>query len=306
MDAKALDEDVEDLEMPNVAKSSVVKSSPLTITNTRTAGDVAGEVLGTNNGRSPSPGVAKQLPTSLPESNLQDTLLEPNASIERLVNNPRPANEHVIEEMTQKLAGSLLDSSSSNAKTEYISINQKLEEKRKQELAQELVKTGAMLAQSKQLQEITLVHSSSSYNQLNDAPSSNDTTINFLVSGNTKDVALEASSLAAVDSLAFNASCSFVEVDTPNIRKSVLNTNGPLGSHTVWENSNGSTAALDTATGKESPSEVDILTAMSGEPLPNTLPNVTDGISDGEISLDSDDDDDGEVDHLVAFVKVGC
>lgn len=242
--------------------------------------------VGLNSRRSASPGVAKRV--------IQHDSTP--AAVETAGNNtnsnPKPSTDNAIDDLTQKMANSLLESSSNkSAKTEYISINQKLDEKRQQDLVTQLSKQEVMLPQSLVSKDIPAVHSSSSHTSLNNS-GSNGYADNILITNSTHNGITAQTNSITRNPLSSNsaAEISLMDASVLNIHKVVSDASQTPSIQTPWSNSNG---VVDHAGPNTQPSneEVDILTAMSGEPTPNSLPVVTDGISDGEISSDSDSEE---------------
>ena len=234
--------------------------------------------------RGASPGVAKRVLTPQP----------PDAD-EQPSKNDQSTGDNVINDLTQRFAENLLDNSSKSLpKTDYVSINQKLEEKRKQELAERLAQSELVSP------HVPAVHTSASYSQLpNESPVNGGASADVLLNGSGQSTH-SATTNNTHNSTPIPAS-AMMDVASLTISKPAFSTSSPLNSNTMWENSNGGTAGKTVDGGDAE--ELDLITAMSGEPAPNTLPLVADGLSDGDISSESDvDDNDGEILNIVSQV----
>ncbi|XP_067928325.1 uncharacterized protein [Watersipora subatra] len=230
-------------------------------------------VSGKHSPRVASPGVAKRIVSQLQKS---------DENINDLSDAAKKTEDSVIHDLTQRFADNLLENPSKSVpKTEYVSINQKLEEKRKRDIAEHLARNEMHAPQGQSTENIPTVHKSSSYSQL-----SSESMCNGVTSSN------DALSGHADSSMVIPVS-QLMDVSSLNISKPALTASSPLNATTLWENSNG-VAAQDTGKSNES-DELDLLTAMSGEPAPNTLPVLADGLSEGEISSESEAEDDGEM-----------
>ena len=221
--------------------------------------------------RSPSPGIARRVVT--------DVTCEPTGEPTETVSASN--TDAVIDDLTEKLANSLLEKPSAQPqKQQYVSMNQKLAERRQQELNDQLVQNHH---QAEKTENPVAIHTSASLTQLSHED------IDML--GPTANGSLNGQINGAADissDILIPQSDNVMDGSILNISKpTTLNPSVVPNTQTLFDTSNG-IDSLTPASENSGAHEVDILTAMSGEPTPNSLPLVTDGISDGEISSDSE------------------
>lgn len=211
--------------------------------------------------RSPSPGVARRVDTMANDTQRCDP---------------------TIDDLSNKFVDALLDTNSAASSfqpaTKYVSMNEQIIEKQ-------------MNIQS----EVVSADNGSSSHSGDLAVDSTDHTskVEAAVEINIAPVHLINGSNGLADTVLNPIDSSMLNID----KQKSTQTNSAR-TVTNWETSNGMDLVdVDQKTSQE----VDILTALSGEPTPNSLPQVTDGISDGEISSDeSDDNDDDHYDLAVS------
>lgn len=262
--------------------------------NTPQTGISPGTVASFSKERSPSPGIARRVLTESTE--------EPTEAVS--APQSEASTDAAIDNLTEKLANSLLEKPNSQPqKQQYVSINQKLAEKRQQEMKEQLAKKQTLINA-----DLVAIHTSASITQLSQddidiaAPTENGSLNGHINGPNISSDILMPQAL----------SDNVMDASILNISKpSTLNPSTAPSNQTIFDVTNG-IDSLTPASESSGAHEVDILTAMSGEPTPNSLPLVTDGISDGEISSDSDEE--GEVDlsaglgqnHRVCFCLFEC
>lgn len=227
---------------------------------------------------SPSPGRA-QLVVETPH--IPDSEAEPGVT----------SKDSIINDMTQKLADQLLaEPSTTTCKPEYISINKQLEMKRQNELSQSKLVQNS----TKPYEDLPQVHTSSSYNSLSNSTggiASEILTPSVVAQSAGSQVSTDNTSAAN-----FVGSGSQRELDIDigelNISKGSASVSGSstLNTQTLFTHTSNCNVLKVVNSDLTVSQEVDMLTAMSGEPTPNSLPVVADGLSDGEISSDSEVD----------------
>jgi len=168
-----------------------------------------------------------------------------------------------IENLSKRLAENLLtkESPTTESSVKYVSLNEQIQKQQEQ-------RQKAMLAE--QSSELPDVHRAACYNQLVES-----TSMNLLDESNVMDTSVMTMAKPGATEL-------------PRTQ-------------TMWQNQNGITVSHANDSNHEQADELDILTALSGEPTPNSLPNVTDGLSDGEVSSDSSDEEDIPPTELVSL-----
>lgn len=223
--------------------------------------------------RSSSPGVARRVTSDADET----------GPVTSHGSSPQPdsVSDVVIDSLSEKLANSLLEKPSTQTpKPEYVSINQKLAEKRQQQINENLHRN----QMNSSTEGPAAIHSSASLTQLSQAGDEVSLTHNGAVNG-VADLGIllpETNTNNMMDG-------SLLNIGKPAPTQN--HTPAVTGTQTMFETSNGIDSLTPASDSSAATHEVDILTAMSGEPTPNSLPAVMDGISDGEITSDSEVDD---------------
>ena len=222
--------------------------------------------------RSPSPGVARRVDAA---------------------SNNVLACDPTIDDLSNKLVDSLLDSKSGHGTAvqvpaKYVSMNEQIEGKQKAGFDLETAAAETVPSEHDGNPKDSTSH------PVNDTAGDDRPTLpDHMINGSNG----LADTLNPIDSTTMN-------IDKPKFVQ-----NSTTRTVTNWETSNGMEFVnVDHHTSQE----VDILTALSGEPTPNSLPQVTDGLSDGEVSSEESEEEDviqydlstsNRVNHLPLLVR---
>lgn len=240
--------------------------------------------------RSPSPGVAKRLITTANSSNTD--IPEPSAS----------GTE--IDDLSKKLADSLLEKNTAATQPpKYVSMNEK--RKKDVEAFSGLETVPAAVHDKKLTESISINTTTSTPTTLTNG--SNGQLTNGQNPTNNLSQAVDLGLWISKERDLDNPWAAGLDrAATLNISKS--SSNG--GNSSIKPLTDLDSASKDMSSLADEnliSAEVDILTAISAQATPSSLPNVLDGLSDGEISSDDDDSADDEAElsgHLTKQVEL--